>query len=82
MLSVSGKKILHIDRNNYYGGESASITPLEQLYEKFLGMLFVGNWWLSPLRHIFISMRLCTKLLDFSFDLSKQNCSVEKSADS
>lgn len=37
MLSVSGKKILHIDRNNYYGGESASLTPLEQLYEKFHG---------------------------------------------
>lgn len=31
MLSVSGKKILHIDRNNYYGGESASLTPLEQV---------------------------------------------------
>uniref|UniRef100_A0A8R1E4L9 Rab GDP dissociation inhibitor n=1 Tax=Caenorhabditis japonica TaxID=281687 RepID=A0A8R1E4L9_CAEJA len=37
MLSVSGKKVLHIDRNNYYGGESASLTPLEQLYEKFYG---------------------------------------------
>jgi len=37
MLSVSGKKVLHIDRNNYYGGESASMTPLEQLYEKFHG---------------------------------------------
>ncbi|TKR62620.1 hypothetical protein L596_026550 [Steinernema carpocapsae] len=37
MLSVSGKKVLHIDRNNYYGGESASMTPLEQLYEKFMG---------------------------------------------
>jgi len=37
MLSVSGKKVLHIDRNNYYGGESASLTPLEQLYEKFHG---------------------------------------------
>uniref|UniRef100_A0A914X744 Rab GDP dissociation inhibitor n=1 Tax=Plectus sambesii TaxID=2011161 RepID=A0A914X744_9BILA len=37
LLSVSGKKVLHIDRNNYYGGESASLTPLEQLYEKFLG---------------------------------------------
>ncbi|KHJ46467.1 Hsp90 protein [Trichuris suis] len=31
MLSVSGKKVLHIDRNNYYGGESASLTPLEQV---------------------------------------------------
>jgi Rab GDP dissociation inhibitor len=36
MLSVSGKKVLHIDRNNYYGGESASLTPLEQLYDKFM----------------------------------------------
>lgn len=36
MLSVSGKKILHMDRNNYYGGESASLTPLEQLYEQFM----------------------------------------------
>ncbi|KAL7293487.1 hypothetical protein TKK_0012934 [Trichogramma kaykai] len=35
MLSVSGKKILHIDRNKYYGGESASITPLEELFSKF-----------------------------------------------
>lgn len=35
MLSVSGKKVLHIDRNKYYGGESASITPLEELFSKF-----------------------------------------------
>lgn len=35
MLSVSGKKVLHIDRNKYYGGESASITPLEELFKKF-----------------------------------------------
>lgn len=37
LLSVSGKKVLHMDRNNYYGGESASLTPLEQLYEQFHG---------------------------------------------
>ncbi|CEF70674.1 GDP dissociation inhibitor [Strongyloides ratti] len=37
MLSVSGKKVLHIDRNNYYGGESASLSPLNQLYEMFHG---------------------------------------------
>jgi Rab GDP dissociation inhibitor len=37
MLSVSGKKVLHIDRNNYYGGESASLTPLEQLFQQFHG---------------------------------------------
>lgn len=35
MLSVSGKKVLHIDRNKYYGGESASITPLEDLFTRF-----------------------------------------------
>lgn len=32
MLSVSGKKVLHVDRNKYYGGESTSITPLEDLF--------------------------------------------------
>ncbi|CAG0881141.1 unnamed protein product [Darwinula stevensoni] len=35
MLSVSGKKVLHMDRNKYYGGESASITPLEDLFSQF-----------------------------------------------
>lgn len=35
MLSVSGKKVLHMDRNKYYGGDSASITPLEDLFTQF-----------------------------------------------
>lgn len=35
LLSVSGKRVLHVDRNKYYGGESASITPLEELFTKF-----------------------------------------------
>uniref|UniRef100_A0A1B6G9H1 Rab GDP dissociation inhibitor n=1 Tax=Cuerna arida TaxID=1464854 RepID=A0A1B6G9H1_9HEMI len=35
MLSVLGKKVLHMDRNPYYGGESASITPLSDLFKKF-----------------------------------------------
>lgn len=35
LLSVSGKKVLHIDRNKYYGAESASITPLEDFFDKF-----------------------------------------------
>jgi len=34
MLSVDGKKVLHMDRNDYYGGESASVN-LTQLFEKF-----------------------------------------------
>uniref|UniRef100_A0A665TBX9 Rab GDP dissociation inhibitor n=1 Tax=Echeneis naucrates TaxID=173247 RepID=A0A665TBX9_ECHNA len=35
LMSLSGKKVLHIDRNPFYGGESASISPLEELYKKF-----------------------------------------------
>ena len=34
LLSVEGKKVLHMDRNSYYGGESASLN-LEQLYQKY-----------------------------------------------
>ena len=36
LLSVDGKKILHMDRNSYYGGECASLN-LDQLYKKFRG---------------------------------------------
>ncbi|KAI6649626.1 Rab GDP dissociation inhibitor beta-like [Oopsacas minuta] len=35
ILSVSGRKVLHMDRNKYYGGESASITPLDDLFKMF-----------------------------------------------
>ncbi|KAM3588173.1 uncharacterized protein V6R79_023457 [Siganus canaliculatus] len=35
IMSVKGKKVLHMDRNTYYGAESASITPLEDLYKRF-----------------------------------------------
>ena len=28
-------QVLHMDRNKYYGGASASITPLEDLYTMF-----------------------------------------------
>ncbi|ODN77297.1 RAB GDP-dissociation inhibitor [Cryptococcus wingfieldii CBS 7118] len=34
LLSVDGQKVLHIDRNDYYGGDSASLN-LTQLYQKF-----------------------------------------------
>lgn len=33
-MSVNGKKVLHMDRNPYYGGESSSITPLEEVRKK------------------------------------------------
>lgn len=35
LLSVAGKKVLHMDRNGYYGGDSASLTPLDDLYTHF-----------------------------------------------
>ncbi|KAM8883114.1 rab GDP dissociation inhibitor beta-like [Synchiropus picturatus] len=35
IMSVKGKKVLHMDRNSYYGAESASITPLDELYKHF-----------------------------------------------
>ncbi|KAJ2356971.1 Rab GDP dissociation inhibitor alpha [Coemansia erecta] len=34
ILAVEGKKVLHIDRNDFYGGECASVN-LAQLYERF-----------------------------------------------
>merc|ERR1719291_798267 len=34
LLSVAGKKVLHLDRNSYYGGASASLD-IDQLFEKF-----------------------------------------------
>lgn len=34
ILSVEGKKVLHMDRNSYYGGACASLN-LNQLFEKF-----------------------------------------------
>lgn len=35
ILSHSGKKVLHMDKNSYYGGESTSLTPLKNLYSHF-----------------------------------------------
>jgi len=34
LLSVNGYKVLHMDRNGFYGGESASLN-LNQMFEKF-----------------------------------------------
>ena len=35
LLSVDKQKVLHMDRNSYYGGESASLN-LKQLWAKFV----------------------------------------------
>jgi Rab GDP dissociation inhibitor len=34
LLSVQGKRVLHLDRNNYYGAETASLS-LQNLYGKY-----------------------------------------------
>lgn len=34
LLSANGKKVLHVDRNSYYGGDSASVN-LTNLWKKF-----------------------------------------------
>ncbi|KAE8729607.1 hypothetical protein F3Y22_tig00003507pilonHSYRG00160 [Hibiscus syriacus] len=36
LLSVDGLKVLHMDRNDYYGGESTSLN-LVQLWKHFKG---------------------------------------------
>jgi len=36
LLSVHGMKVLHLDRNDYYGAASASLN-LSQLYQQFMG---------------------------------------------
>ena len=34
LLSIEGKKVLHVDKQDHYGGESSSVT-LSELYAKF-----------------------------------------------
>jgi len=36
LLATKGKKVLHIDRNEYYGGETASLN-LTNMWKKFKG---------------------------------------------
>lgn len=43
IMSVNGKKVLHMDRNPYYGGESSSITPWRSCISVF-------SCWRGPLR--------------------------------
>ena len=40
-MSVAGKKVLHMDRNNYYGGHSTSLTPLSAVSVIFF--IFCGD---------------------------------------
>ncbi|KAA3679023.1 Rab GDP dissociation inhibitor [Paragonimus westermani] len=35
LMSIEGKKVFHMDKNAYYGGTTASLTPLQALFDKF-----------------------------------------------
>lgn len=35
IFSKEGKKVLHMDRNDYYGGACASLSPLDKVYSHF-----------------------------------------------
>ncbi|CAH8479222.1 unnamed protein product [Schistosoma turkestanicum] len=35
LMSMDGRKVLHIDRNSYYGGDITSITPIDSLFQLF-----------------------------------------------
>lgn len=52
LLSIEGKKVLHMDRNDYYGGESASLN-LTNLYKKF-------RQGMAPPEQVIISFNICS----------------------
>ena len=56
-MSVNGKKVLHMDRQKYYGGESASITPLNDVCGS---LIFLTNFHLDRMLcfAFFVSWRL------------------------
>lgn len=43
LLAQSGKKILHIDRNTYYGGQSTTLN-FNDLWQKFKGSEPLPNY--------------------------------------
>lgn len=55
LLSVAGKKVLHVDRNNYYGGASASLD-IQQLFSKFAGAEEPSEAELGKLRDYAVDM--------------------------
>lgn len=55
IMSVNGKKVLHMDRNPYYGGESASITPLEDVSITGSARLFLVSLSFAPCGRLWFS---------------------------
>lgn len=84
LMSQSGKKILHIDKNTYYGGESATISPLEQVRSyKHNNMeadrhILLLHCWSGARVFICCYINSCTRSSRFQFLLSLK--AVGKSA--
>ena len=38
---MAGKKVLHMDRNKYYGGESASLSPIDEVTKCYKSSHFI-----------------------------------------
>ena len=55
LLSVAGKRVLHLDRNGYYGGASATLD-IHQLFEKFAGAEKPAKETLGSLRDYNVDM--------------------------
>ncbi|MDP2439013.1 MAG: hypothetical protein Q8P67_24980 [archaeon] len=69
LLSVHKYKVLHMDRNNYYGGECASLN-LQQLYEQYGGgktvpaeFNNVRDWNIDLVPKLIMSAGLLVKML-------------------
>ena len=76
-MSVNGKKVLHMDRQKYYGGESASITPLNDVCGS---LIFLTNFLLD--RMLCFAFFFVMEVISFSLlvcfgwlDSEKQYCS-------
>lgn len=79
IMSVNGKKVLHMDRNPYYGGESSSITPLEEVKGRLgsikqisilLMSLDISHFTPGAICHGFHSLHFCLIVCEASDSMS------------
>ena len=70
MLSVSGKKVLHMDRNKYYGGESASLTV--SILFCFIILRFIIKPYSESNAHV--NCFIMTRIIFFYFCSPWMNC--------
>lgn len=70
MLSVSGKKVLHIDRNSYYGGESGNYLHYFTVLYNTLCSVLNGGFLESLMSSGRTSEHNCAK---FTCDIANNN---------